>query len=66
MVLALLCKEHVLLLGPPGVAKSNMCQRMAHLMGGEAGSKDKTFFFSRLLTRFTLPDELFGPYPSTS
>jgi len=55
MLLSLLCGEHSLLLGPPGVAKSQLCARITSLI-----SKDEKMF-QRLLTKFTLPEELFGP-----
>lgn len=53
VVLALLAKEHLLLLGPPGTAKSALGRRLSKLCGG--------IFFQRLLTRFTTPEEIFGP-----
>ncbi len=53
MKLALLCQEHVLLLGPPGSGKSELVSRFA------AGVQARSFQY--LLTRFTEPTELFGP-----
>lgn len=53
VVLGLVAGEHVLLLGPPGTAKSELGLRLSRLCGGS--------FFQRLLTRFTTPEELFGP-----
>jgi MoxR-like ATPase len=53
LALAALCREHVLLIGPPGTAKSSLLDRFARMLG--AG------YFSYLLTRFTEPAELFGP-----
>ena len=53
MRLALLCREHVLLLGPPGTGKSELVSRFGQ--GIHANS------FQYLLTRFTEPAELFGP-----
>jgi hypothetical protein len=53
LVLAALLQEHLLLLGPPGTAKSEVCRRLSRSFGGT--------YFERLLTRFTLPEELFGP-----
>ncbi|CAJ1931942.1 unnamed protein product [Cylindrotheca closterium] len=53
VVLSMLADEHILLLGVPGTGKSVLGRRLARLCNGR--------FFQRLLTRFTTPDELFGP-----
>lgn len=53
LVLSLVSGEHVLLIGEPGTAKSALARRLADLV--------KARFFKYLLTRFTEPDELFGP-----
>lgn len=54
LLLALLSRQHVLLVGPKGAAKSMMIRMLAKSIEGAK-------YFERLLTRFTLPDELFGP-----
>jgi len=53
MLLATLCGEHLLLLGPPGTAKSELSRRLSKICQGQ--------YFERLLTRFSVPEELFGP-----
>jgi MoxR-like ATPase len=53
MLLAALCGEHLLLLGPPGTAKSELSRRLASITAGA--------YYERLLTRFSVPEELFGP-----
>ncbi len=102
LLLAALGGEHLVLVGPPGTAKSLLCSRLAYLCptmhaaedtnggdarggdahggdarGGDARGGDACdgpvttnsnpsiythpLFFTRLLTRFTVPEELFGP-----
>ncbi|MBT3217787.1 MAG: AAA domain-containing protein [Proteobacteria bacterium] len=53
-LLSLLAGHHVLLLGPPGTAKSMLARTLC------SGFKGATYF-EYLLSRFTHPDELFGP-----
>jgi MoxR-like ATPase len=50
---AVLAGEHVLLIGPPGTAKSALVRCLAQVFGG--------IYFERLLTKFRAPEELFGP-----
>ena len=50
---AILAGEHVLLIGPPGTAKSALVRAIAQAFSG--------VYFERLLTKFSTPEELFGP-----
>lgn len=54
MGICLAGRENLFLLGPPGTAKSAMVKELSKLVNG------KTFEY--LLTRFTEPNELFGPF----
>ncbi|MDJ0841552.1 MAG: AAA family ATPase [Acidobacteriota bacterium] len=58
MALAALCREHLLLIGPPGTAKTELVTRFTAMVG----AKD----FHYLLSRFTEPAELFGPPDMTA
>lgn len=54
LILGIMSGEHALLIGPPGTAKSQLARAISHLFGSD-------HWFEYLLTRFTTPDELFGP-----
>ncbi|HXM46108.1 MAG TPA: AAA family ATPase [Bryobacteraceae bacterium] len=83
---ALIARENVLLLGEPGVAKTQMAERTFRLLGletpavheipavppesgdyrgwwekREAEERTRQKYFRYLLSRFTQPEELFGP-----
>lgn len=53
LIVGLLTKQHVLLLGPPGTAKSMLANDICSRIGGQ--------YFHWLLARTSTPEELFGP-----
>ncbi len=58
VVLCAIAGEHVLVVGPPGTAKSEAIRRVARQLGGN--------YFEYLVGRFTEPGEIFGPIDLTS
>jgi MoxR-like ATPase len=54
LLVGLLTKQHVLLLGPPGTAKSMVANDLCSRIGGQ--------YFQWLLSRTSTTEELFGPY----
>ncbi|MEZ4369063.1 MAG: AAA family ATPase [Kofleriaceae bacterium] len=53
MMVSAIAGEHMVIIGPPGTAKSAMIDMFARLIDAR--------YFEYLLTRFTEPNELFGP-----
>lgn len=53
LCVAIVAGEHCVLLGPPGTAKSALIRTLSELVQAN--------YFEYLLTRFTEPNELFGP-----
>jgi MoxR-like ATPase len=53
LLISVVAGEHMILVGPPGTAKSAMVRMFARLIDAR--------YFEYLLTRFTEPNELFGP-----
>ena len=51
---SLVARENLFILGPPGTAKSALVQELARRIEGQV--------FDYLLTRFTEPNEIFGPF----
>ncbi len=60
LLLAAVASEHALLIGPPGTAKSELARRLQEVIAPPPGAPEQAFF-ERLLTRFSTPEELFGP-----
>ncbi|WP_052455625.1 AAA family ATPase [Bhargavaea cecembensis] len=51
---AVLARQHLLMIGPSGTAKSALVVELSKMISG-------TEYFQWLLTRFSTPEELFGP-----
>ncbi len=58
LCISVLAGEHAVLIGPPGTAKSALIRTFARLMHAR--------YFEYLLTRFTEPNEIFGPVDITA
>jgi MoxR-like ATPase len=58
LMISVVAGEHCVLLGPPGTAKSALIRSLAELM--------QASYFEYLLTRFTEPNEIFGPVDITA
>src|SRR3954466_10116553 len=53
LMVTLVAGEHMLIVGPPGTAKSALIRHLARLVDAR--------YFEYLLTRFSEPNEIFGP-----
>ncbi len=53
LIISAIAGEHMVLVGPPGTAKSALIRMFARLVNAQ--------YFEYLLTRFTEPNEIFGP-----
>src|SRR5436305_11541101 len=53
LLVTLVAGEHMLIVGPPGTAKSALVRHLARLIDAR--------YFEYLLTRFSEPNEVFGP-----
>jgi MoxR-like ATPase len=58
-LVALLSRQHLVVLGPPGTAKSALVTELAQRISPQNGVGLRNFAY--LMTRFTTPEELFGP-----
>ena len=57
-LLAILAGENILLIGPPGTGKSMISRRLSEAL---APQDNVSPYFEYLLTKFSTPEEIFGP-----
>lgn len=63
-LLTVLAGENLVLIGPPGTGKSLIARRIADCFAGDSkndGSDGSNDYFEYLLTKFSTPEEIFGP-----
>lgn len=60
-LLTLLAGENLLLVGPPGTAKSLLARRVAGCLQSTDKHDASPVYFEYLLTKFSTPEEVFGP-----
>lgn len=59
IILSIIARQHLVIIGPPGTAKSLAANEfLAHIEGAKS--------FAYLFTKFTTPEEIFGPISLTS
>ena len=56
-LLSILSGENMILVGPPGTAKSEISRRLREILA----DPDSETYFEYLFTKFTTPEEIFGP-----
>lgn len=54
ILIAILSRQHILMIGPSGTAKSALAVELSEMIQGAT-------YFQWLLTRFSTPEEIFGP-----
>ncbi len=60
-LLTVLSGENLVLIGPPGTGKSMIARRIAEILE----THQDTGYFEYLLTKFSTPEEIFGPLSIT-
>lgn len=60
-LLTVLAGENMVLIGPPGTAKSMVARRVAEGFEHPDGASGHGGYFEYLLTKFSTPEEIFGP-----
>jgi MoxR-like ATPase len=64
-LLTVLAGENLVLIGPPGTGKSLIARRIAKSFAHSSDNKNDNGYFEYLLTKFSTPEEIFGPLSIT-
>lgn len=64
-LLTVLAGENMVLIGPPGTGKSLIARRIADSFAHSDDTNSHNRYFEYLLTKFSTPEEIFGPLSIT-
>jgi MoxR-like ATPase len=64
-LLTVLTGENLVLIGPPGTGKSMIARRIAESFAHDNDKNNDNGYFEYLLTKFSTPEEIFGPLSIT-
>jgi MoxR-like ATPase len=64
-LLTVLAGENLVLIGPPGTGKSLIARRIAESLAQDSDDSKDNAYFEYLLTKFSTPEEIFGPLSIT-
>lgn len=65
ILLSALASENMVLIGPPGTGKSMVARRVAEVFQANQETQSESDYFEYLLTKFSTPEEIFGPLSIT-
>ena len=65
ILLSVLAAENMVLIGPPGTGKSMVARRVAEVFQANQETHSASDYFEYLLTKFSTPEEIFGPLSIT-